>query len=278
MLRMWFLILIMLFSACNSDSSDPDPSPNPDATPNPLPDPDPPAEPVLIWEEEFDGTELNLANWNFELGDGCDQGICGWGNNEPQLYTDTNHEVKDGMLTIDILNDGGTYTSTRITTKDKVEFTYGRIEARAKLPVGTGVWPAIWMLGANIDDVGWPTCGEIDILEYVGKNPDEVFNSVHTQASSGNTINTKTTSIPDIEEGFHTFAANWTSNSIEFYVDDELLYTYFPPTFTEEHWPFNKDAYLILNTAVGGNFGGPDIDDSIFPQEFIVDYIRIYSN
>jgi beta-glucanase (GH16 family) len=182
------------------------------------------------------------------------------------------------MLTINILNDGGTYTSTRITTKDKVEFTYGRIEARAKIPTGTGVWPAIWMLGANIDDVGWPRCGEIDILEYVGKNPGEVFNSVHTLASSGNTINTETTSIPDIEEGFHVFAANWTSNRIEFFVDDILLYTYFPPTFTEEHWPFNKDAYLILNTAVGGNFGGPDIDDSIFPQQFIIDYIRVYSN
>jgi len=278
MSRMWILILLVFINACNSDSSNPDPSPDPDATPNPMPDPDPPAEPVLIWSDEFDGTELNTSDWNFELGDGCAQGICGWGNNEPQLYTDSNHEVKDGLLTINILNDGGTYTSTRITTKDKVEFTYGRIEARAKLPVGTGVWPAIWMLGANIDAVGWPTCGEIDILEYVGKNPDEVFNSVHTLASSGNTVNTQTTAIADIEEGFHTFAANWTSNRIEFFVDDELLYTYFPPTFSVEHWPFNEDAFLILNTAVGGNFGGPNIDDSIFPQEFVIDYIRVYSN
>lgn len=280
MLRMWIILLTVFLYACSSDSSEPDPmvNPNPDATPNPMPDPDPPAEPVLIWSDEFDGTELNLADWNFELGDGCDLGICGWGNNEPQIYTALNHEVNDGMLTINILNDGGTYTSTRITTKDKVEFTYGRIEARAKLPVGTGVWPAIWMLGANIDDVGWPTCGEIDILEYVGKNPDEVFNSVHTLASSGNTVNTKTTAIADIEEGFHVFAANWTSNRIEFFVDDVLLYTYFPPTFSVEHWPFNEDFYLILNTAVGGNFGGPDIDDDIFPQEFVIDYIRVYSN
>jgi len=275
---MWTLFLSLFLIACSSDSPEPMTNPNPDSNPNPMPDPDPPSEPVVIWEEEFDGTELNLGDWNFELGDGCDLGICGWGNNEPQIYTALNHEVKDGMLTINILNDGGTYTSTRITTKDKVEFTYGRIEARAKIPTGTGVWPAIWMLGANIDDVGWPRCGEIDILEYVGKNPGEVFNSVHTLASSGNTINTETTSIPDIEEGFHVFAANWTSNRIEFFVDDILLYTYFPPTFTEEHWPFNKDAYLILNTAVGGNFGGPDIDDSIFPQQFIIDYIRVYSN
>lgn len=275
---MWILVFSLLMLSCSSDSPEPMGNPDPDATPNPMPDPDPPAEPMLIWSDEFEGTELNLADWNFELGDGCDLGICGWGNNEPQIYTALNHEVNDGMLTINILNDGGTYTSTRITTKDKVEFTYGRIEARAKLPVGTGVWPAIWMLGANIDDVGWPTCGEIDILEYVGKNPDEVFNSVHTLASSGNTVNTRTTTITDIEEGFHVFAANWTSNSIEFFVDDVLLYTYFPPTFTVEHWPFNQDFYLILNTAVGGNFGGPDIDDTIFPQEFVIDYIRVYSN
>lgn len=280
MFRMWVMLLTVFLVACSSDSPDPDPvgNPNPDATPNPDLNPDPPAEPTLIWSDEFDGTELNLADWNFELGDGCGQGICGWGNNEPQIYTDSNHEVKDGMLHINILNDGGNYTSTRITTKDKVEFTYGRIEARAKLPVGTGVWPAIWMLGANIDEVGWPLCGEIDILEYVGKNPDEVFNSVHTQASFGNTINTETTVIPDIEEGFHVFVANWTANRIEFFVDDVLLYTYFPPSFSVENWPFNQDFYIIMNTAVGGNFGGPTIDDSIFPQEFIIDYIRVYSN
>lgn len=275
---MWILIFTLLLSSCSSDSPEPMNNPNPDSMPNPMPDPDPDPDPVLIWSDEFDGTELNTADWNFELGDGCDLGICGWGNNEPQIYTDSNHEVRDGMLYINILNEGGMYTSTRITTKDKVEFTYGRVEARAKVPVGTGVWPAIWMLGANIDAVGWPLCGEIDILEYVGKNPGEVFNSIHTQSSSGATINTRTTPIADIEEGFHTFAINWTTNRIEFFVDDELTYTYVPSQFDEAHWPFFRDQYLILNTAVGGNFGGPVIDDSIFPQEFVIDYIRVYSN
>ena len=274
--RILLLIIAALICCCSSDSTAPEPlfTPSPDATPEPEPEN---SEPQLIWEDDFDGTELNTADWNFELGDGCPN-LCGWGNNEPQIYTDSNHEIKDGMLHINILYENGEYTSTRITTKDKVEFTYGRIEARAKLPVGTGVWPAIWMLGANIDEVGWPLCGEIDILEYVGRSPNEVFNSVHTQSSFGNTVNTRTTQIPDIEEGFHTFAANWTPDKIEFFVDDELTYTYVPSTYDESRWPFNKDAFLILNTAVGGNFGGPDIDNSIFPQQFIIDYIRVYSN
>ncbi len=275
-LRTPLFILAAFICCCSSDSTPPEPlfTPTPES-----PDSSPPdtGEPEIIWEDNFDGDTLNTANWNFELGDGCPN-LCGWGNNEPQIYTDTNHEVKDGMLHINIRLENGDYTSTRITTKDKVEFTYGRIEARAKLPVGTGVWPAIWMLGANIDEVGWPLCGEIDILEYVGRSPDEVFNSIHTQSSHGNTVNTRTTVIPDIEEGFHTYAANWKADRIEFYVDDQLTYTYIPSTYDEAHWPFKKDAFIILNTAVGGNFGGPDIDDSIFPQEFIIDYIRVYSN
>lgn len=275
--RTLLLILAVFICCCSSDSSPQEPlfTPNPDATPDP--EPDTTGEPELIWEDNFDGDVLNTTFWNFELGDGCPN-LCGWGNNEPQIYTDTNHEVKDGMLHINIKYENGDYTSTRITTKDKVEFTYGRIEARAKIPVGTGVWPAIWMLGANIDEVGWPLCGEIDILEYVGRSPNEVFNSIHTQSSFGNTVNTKTTIIPDIEEGFHTFKAEWTADQIKFYVDDQLTYTYFPSVYDEAHWPFNKDAFLILNTAVGGNFGGPNIDNSIFPQKFIIDYIRVYSH
>ena len=176
------------------------------------------------------------------------------------------------------MHEDSVYTSTRITTKNKFEFQYGRIEARAKLSVGKGVWPAFWMLGSNIDEVGWPKCGEIDILEYIGKEPDMVFTSLHTQASYGNTINTKKTKIENIEEGFHLYITNWTKDKIEFFIDAKLVYTFSPEVKSEEIWPFNQPFFIILNQAIGGNFGGPEVDNSIFPQEFIIDYIKVYKN
>jgi len=231
----------------------------------------------LVWEENFDGVILNEAVWNYELGDGCPK-ICGWGNNERQIYTKTNHNVKNGFLTITAMHEDSVYTSMRITTKNKFEFQYGKIEARAKLSIGKGVWPAFWMLGSNIDEVGWPKCGEIDILEYIGKEPDMVFTSLHTQASYGNTINTKKTQIENIEEGFHLYTTNWTKDKIEFFVDRELLYMFSPEVKSEEIWPFSQPFFIILNQAIGGNFGGPEVDNSIFPQEFIIDYIKVYKN
>ncbi|TYP99304.1 glycosyl hydrolase family 16 [Tenacibaculum adriaticum] len=229
----------------------------------------------LVWEENFDGNELNEQTWNFELGDGCPN-ICGWGNNEAQFYTKENHKVKNGLLVISAKYDGTKYTSTRITTKDKKQFQYGRIEARAKLPKGSGLWPAFWMLGANISEVGWPKCGEIDILEYVGKEPNYVFTSLHTQASHGNTINTKKTKIDAIEEGFHIYGIDWTKDKIAFYIDSNLVYTFQPQNKDENIWPYNQPFYFIINLAIGGNFGGPAIDNEIFPQEFSVDYIKVY--
>lgn len=233
--------------------------------------------PQLIWEENFDGTTLNEDVWNFEHGNGCPE-ICGWGNNELQFYTETNHTVKDGLLTITAKLEDSVYTSTRITTAGKFEFQYGKIEVRAKLPVGRGIWPAFWMLGSNIKEVGWPKSGEIDILEYVGKEPGMVFTSLHTQDSHGNTINTKKTEFKNIEEGFHLYAANWTKDKIEFFVDNQLVYTFAPENKTEAVWPFNQPFYVIVNMAIGGNFGGQEVDNVIFPQEFVLDYIKVYSN
>ncbi len=231
---------------------------------------------TLVWEEHFEGDSLNESVWNFEFGDGCPN-LCGWGNNERQIYTKNNHKVENGLLTITANLKDSVYTSTRITTKDKFEFKYGRIEAKAKLPSGKGLWPAFWMLGANIDEVGWPKCGEIDILEYVGKEPEMVFTSLHTPDSHGNTVNTKKVKIDNIEEGFHVYAADWTQDKIEFFVDDELLYTFSPEAIDDENiWPFNQPFYIILNMAIGGNFGGPDVDDAIFPQDFVIDYIKVY--
>lgn len=229
----------------------------------------------LVWEENFNGDVLNNAIWNYEIGDGCPN-LCGWGNNELQLYTKTNHFLKDGKLIIIARKQDSIYTSTRITTKAKKEFRYGNFEVRAKLPIGRGLWPAFWMLGANIDQVNWPDCGEIDILEYIGKEPKTIYTSLHTKDSHGNTINTKKTVIDDIETGFHLFAVNWTADKIEFFVDATLIYTFSPEDKTEDIWPFNQPFYLIINLAIGGNFGGPEVDDSIFPQEFIIDYIKVY--
>lgn len=230
----------------------------------------------LVWQEEFNGTTLNEKVWNYELGNGCPNN-CGWGNNEKQVYTKDNHSLKNGYLVINVLkNDDGGYTSTRITTAGKQEFQYGRMEARAKIPTGKGIWPAFWMLGANINKVGWPKCGEIDILEYVGREPHKVFTSLHTQDSHGNTINTKKTQIDNIEEGFHLYAIEWTKDKIEFLVDNQSVYVFSPDNKDENIWPFNQPFYFLINVAVGGNFGGHDVDNSIFPQEFIIDYIRVY--
>lgn len=229
----------------------------------------------LLWSDEFDGASLDTSVWNFALGDGC-PALCGWGNNERQFYTKSNHRLEEGKLIITARRDSSGYTSTRITTKGKREFQYGRIEARAKLPVGKGVWPAFWMLGSNISEAGWPRCGEIDILEYVGREPGQVFTSLHTADSHGNTVNTQKTLFEGIEEGFHTYAAEWTAERIAFFVDGQLVYTFEPEQRTEEVWPFDQPFYLLLNLAIGGNFGGPEVDDGIFPQEFVIDYVRVY--
>ncbi len=234
-----------------------------------------PKAPELHWAEEFDGMALSEDTWNFELGDGCPE-LCGWGNNEAQVYTRSNHRLEDGKLIITARREGSGYTSTRITTRDKMEFQYGRVEVRAKLPSGTGVWPAIWLLGSNIGEVGWPRCGEIDIMEYVGKSPGEVHTSLHTPDSHGNTFNTRTTRIEGLEDGFHLYALEWEPDRIEFFVDGRPVYRFAPEDRPEEVWPFDQPFYLIVNLAIGGNFGGPEIDERIFPQEFVIDYIRIF--
>ena len=234
-----------------------------------------PTPPRLHWSEEFEGAALSEDTWNFQMGNGC-PGICGWGNNELQHYTRTNHRLEEGKLFITVRKEGEGYTSTRITTREKMEFQYGRVEVRAKLPVGTGVWPAIWMLGSNIEEVGWPACGEIDIMEYVGREPGIVHTSLHTPDSHGNTTNTQKTRVADIEDGFHLYALEWDPEGIRFFVDGIQVYEFAPEAKTKETWPFDQPFYLVLNTAVGGNFGGPKVDDSIFPQEFVIDYIRIF--
>jgi len=230
----------------------------------------------LIWSDEFDGTVLNLDNWTYELGDGCPN-LCGWGNNELQEYTDDNHRLENGMLIISAKKGSNSnYTSSRIITKGKKEFQYGRIEARVKVPSGAGMWPAFWALGNDIETNSWPNCGEIDIVEYVGKNPGQIFTSVHTPSSYGNTVNSMITNVPNVEEDFHNYAVEWNENFIDFFFDDIRVYTYFVQTKNQNTWPFNKPFFLIINLAVGGNFGGPVASDLVFPRDYFIDYVRVY--
>jgi len=227
-----------------------------------------------IFQDNFSGDSLNMDYWNYEEGDGCPN-LCGWGNNELQTYNRDYVKVEDGNLVISAVKNGDQYFSGKINSKEKVEFQYGSIEVRAKLATAKGLWPALWMLGADVYEVGWPASGEIDIMEYVGKEPDTVFTSLHTPASHGNTINTKKTKIEGIQEGFHIYRADWSEDDIKFYVDDALLYTFVPKTYDDENYPFRKPFYFLINLAVGGNLGGPEVNDMALPQKLYVDYIKV---
>jgi len=233
----------------------------------------------LVWTDEFDGNDINKDNWSFVIWDA--ERV----NNEWQKYVESqeNYKVKNGMLYITATKTGehksGGYTSTRLSSQKKKEFKYGRIEFRAKMPRGKGTWPALWMLGANIKDVGWPKCGEIDVMEYVGFQPDTTHSNVHTQYQSGVTDFHATIPLNTAEEEFHNYGIIWTKDAIKFYVDStsNITNTYSPSTKTIDNWPFSQSHYLIMNFAVGGAWGGKKgVDENIWPQTMIVDYVRVY--
>jgi beta-glucanase (GH16 family) len=233
----------------------------------------------LVMSEEFNVNGApDTSLWNYNLGTGNN----GWGNNELQYYTDkpTNIVVEDGMLKITALKEnymGSAYTSARILTKGKFEQKYGRIEARIKLPLGKGLWPAFWMLGANSDVVTWPQCGEIDIMEYLGSKPSSMFGTVHGPGYSGGMAISKNYSLPNdrFENDFHIFGIEWGENYINYYVDD-VLYNQITPKDVPGEWVFNQPFYIILNMAVGGNFPGSPNSETVFPQTMTIDYIRVY--
>ena len=231
---------------------------------------------TLVWEDQFDGRGLpDASRWGFEVGL--------IRNNERQYYTRdrlANARVEEGMLVIESHKEayeGAAYTSASLTSR--ASWTYGRIEVRAKLPRGRGTWPAIWMLGTNIREVGWPMCGEIDIMEHVGFEPGRIHANIHTRAynhvqrtSKGNSL---LVSRPDDE--FHVYEAVWTPNQIDVLVDGQRYFTFAKETGGDAVWPFDKPQYLILNLAIGGNWGGQQgIDESAFPTRFLIDYVRVY--
>lgn len=239
----------------------------------------------LVWSDEFEGDELNLDNWSYQTGRGANYGLQpGWGNNELQWYTDSedNIFVQDGKLHIRALEDADRdYTSARIRSFEKAEWTYGRFEARAKLPAGQGLWPAIWMLPTDEVYGGWPESGEIDILEAKGHQETTVYGSVHYGAPwPNNQFRTGTYELEDsnLTEEFHVFAIEWEPGIIRFYVDDTLYYLVTPANLNPFNWPFDQDFHWLLNVAVGGNFSGNPDETTEFPQEMIVDYVRVYED
>ncbi len=225
----------------------------------------------LVWEDNFDTNGApNPANWTYDLGTGTN----GWGNNESQTYTNSSNNVivEDGYLKITAISTGGgNYTSARIKSENLFEFTYGRVEVRAKLPQGGGTWPAIWMLGANYDTIEWPACGEIDIMEHVGNSQNQIHGTLHYPGNSGGNANGASTMVPTASTEFHNYTVDWSPTAIRILVDD-LVYFTFPNTATT---PFNSDFFLILNVAMGGNFGGT-IDPSFTQSTMEIDYVRVY--
>ncbi|MDH3925213.1 MAG: family 16 glycosylhydrolase [Xanthomonadales bacterium] len=248
---------------------------------------------TMVWSDEFNepaGTPPNPAHWGYEIGDGTVNGIPGWGNDELQYYTDsTENAATDGngnLLITTAEADGSLqcyygpceYTSARLLSQRRAEFAYGRIEARILLPDGEdGLWPAFWSLGTDIGQVGWPQTGEIDFMEYVSRLPNEIFGTIHGPGYSGGQ------SYGDIfdfgepaSNDYHTFAIEWQPDLIKWYVDGILYHTAAPADVAPNQWVFNDPVFMLLNQAVGGNFGGEVSDELVFPQVTAIDYVRVY--
>lgn len=238
---------------------------------------------MLVWSDEFNSKGLpNGANWGYDLGSS------GWGNREIEFYTNLSRNARqeNGVLKIQAHKTGDTWTSARLLSKDKVQFTYGRLVFRAKLPAGSGTWPALWMLGADISTAGWPACGEVDVMEHIGREPARVHSSIHTPSSFGNTSHTAIKTVNTYNTEFHEYQVNWTPEKIEFSIDSVLLYTYSPQVKNADTWPFNKPFFILMNVAMGGNWGSDPkyetnglkngIDSTLTDVAMEVDYVRLY--
>jgi beta-glucanase (GH16 family) len=231
---------------------------------------------TLVWQDEFDGETLDADSWQFDIGGS------GWGNNEWQFYTDRpdNVRLEDGMLVIEAREEkfvSRNYTSGRIKTQDLRAFTYGRFEARMKLPYGPGMWPAFWMLGDNVATAGWPRSGEIDIMEHIGRQPTHIHGTVHGPGYSGGggVGHYKTFPSGSLSEEFHVYAIEWEAGEIRWFVDDQQFFQITPKSIPGD-WVFDHPFFLIINLAVGGNWPGYPDETTVFPQFLTVDYVRVY--
>ncbi len=233
----------------------------------------------LAWSDEFNGNALNPQNWTFDIGNNN-----GWGNQELEYYTSSTNNafVSAGNLVIEArqeLNNGFSYSSARLKTEGIRQFTYGRIDIRAKVPVAHGMWPALWMLGSNISSTPWPGCGETDIMELVGSNPNRVTGSMHWQNSDGSegTFNNNYyLTSGDFSQQFHVFSLLWQHDTVQFFVDDSLYVNGSINNVTSGTYPFNLPFFFIFNVAVGGNWPGPPDNTTLFPQRMFVDYVRVF--
>ncbi len=227
----------------------------------------------LIWSDEFETSGApDAAKWGYDIGTGSG----GWGNNELQYYTNrsTNAIVSNGTLKIIAQKEnfgGSSYTSARLLSKGKFSTKYGKIEARAKLPAGGGTWPAIWMLGDNIGTVGWPACGEIDIMEHKGNDPNKIYGTVHHPGHSGGNADGGTKVISNATSEFHIYTVEWSASSIKFLVDGIAYYTF----ANNSSLPFNQNFFLLLNVAMGGTFGG-SVNPTFSSAAMEIDYVRVY--
>lgn len=231
-----------------------------------------------VWSDEFDKATIDLTKWSYEVnGDGG-------GNNELQYYTalPTNSFIQDGKLIIKAIYENyqnRSFTSARIRSKDKGDWLYGRIVVRAKVPTGLGTWPAIWMLSTDWSYGGWPESGEIDIMEHVGYHPNYVHGSVHTLAYN-HTINTQKSAVlpvPNATTEFNIYRIDWFEDHIDFYINEAKYFTFTNENNGWPYWPFDKRFHLILNLAVGGNWGGAQgVDPNDFPAQMEIDYVRVY--
>jgi beta-glucanase (GH16 family) len=250
----------------------------------------------LVWSDEFDQPGLpDSSKWDYEYGL--------LRNNEKQFYTRARREnarVEGGKLVIEARKEDwknpesegerapgrrrqnrgpAHYTSASLNTHGKASWNHGRIEVRARLPRGRGTWPAIWCLGTNIDRVGWPACGEIDIMEFVGFEPGVIHANIHTDKYNHvkKTNKGSQVKVPDASDAFHVYAVEWDRKEMKFFVDDREYFTFQNEGTGDAAWPYGRDMYLILNLAIGGDWGGQKgIDDSIFPQRYEIDYVRVY--
>ena len=269
-------------TGCVSDGGTPDAGVNPPAISIPATGATSPTSypgMSLVWEDEFEGNELNSTHWSHETGTGQN----GWGNNELQYDRPQNTTLKDGFLVITAKKEafgGREYTSSRIITKDKKQFRYGRIDIRASLPKGQGMWPALWMLGSNFDTVSWPACGEIDIMEMIGGSGREntVHGTVHwlhdgARAEFGGKYVLPTGTLAD---KFHVYSIIWDAQSIRWLIDNKEFHVI--DTSPAQLDEFRRSFFFIFNVAVGGNWPGSPDGTTTFPQHMIVDYVRVFQS
>lgn len=232
----------------------------------------------LVWHDEFDKKVIDPANWTYDLGSG------GWGNGEAEYYTSCteNARIENGNLVIEARQEkyeGSYYTSARLKTQGLQSFQYWRVEARLKVPAGAGLWPAFWMLGANFNGNNWPDCGELDIMEYIGKEPDLIMGTMHGPGYSGALGRTKWNRQKyNIADDFHTYAIEWDANQVSWFYDGTKYNTITRADLGDRKWVFDQPFFIILNLAVGGQLPGPVGINTTFPAQLLVDYVRVYQH